>query len=44
MNDVDPVTKFCFAMEIQVLGKPILGRCDDSQGEGKWACSNKPEN
>ena len=43
MKEVNPVTKLRFALDIQVLGKLILGRCDDSQGEGKWAGSDKPE-
>lgn len=43
VKEVNPVTKLRFALDIQVLGKLILGRCDDSQGEGKWAGSDKPE-
>lgn len=35
------VTKMCFAMEIQVLGKLILGEIDEPQGDGKEARAEK---
>lgn len=34
--------QFCFPMEIQVLGKSILSRCDDSQGEGNGPALTSP--
>lgn len=43
MPVVNPVAKFRFAIEIPVFGELILGKIDESQGDGKEARAEKPQ-